>query len=110
LEIPISKAEKPKTHAVDPKDWKDDGRNPSNIPSLKKQNSTPKPHKRLKVKKMPDVQPALEQLFEKEERNAVVAPYVPEDINEAKQIMDQVIEIVTKKGGKRLSETISETV
>ena len=104
IEIPITAVPKPKTHAVDPANWKDDGRNPSNIPSIHKQN-TPKSHRKVRVKKMPDVQPALEQLFEKEGTGLPIEP-PPVDVPVAEVMMKQVMQELDNKSGKRLSEMI----
>jgi len=58
---------------------------------------------------MPDVMPALEQLFEKDESGMAATPMEPipavPPINETQRLIDQVTEAVGKKP-KRLSEMI----
>jgi len=50
--------------------------------------------------------PALEQLFEKEEDTGIPIPEAPREANEAEMVMQQVMQEIDKKPGKKLSEMI----
>jgi hypothetical protein len=103
LQVPISKVDKPKTHDVDPDSLKLDNRDPANIPSLKKLPKERKA-KKYRVKKMPDVMPALEQLFEKEPGTDLPIPPPPQEKSETEELMKQVMEQLSAP--KKLSEMI----
>lgn len=107
MEVPVTKVTKPKEHAVNPESFNMGGRNPANIPSLKKSPSS-KPHKKLRVKSKPDVLPALEQLFEEEGKTEMApVPPPPRQINEQGEIVKQVLQELSKpKREPKLSEMI----